>query len=160
MTRVLAVLGFSDGTGNGLHPICAARLARAAEIAQDGDLVLLSGWARRGSPASEAELMRSAWRGASASVVCDPLARTTAENAFVVAALARAHHAREVLVVTSGWHAPRARLVFRAALRASGARLDIVRARDRLRLRPALGELGRWPLVPFALALAGRSRRG
>jgi uncharacterized SAM-binding protein YcdF (DUF218 family) len=156
VTRVLAVLGYSDGKENGLHPICAARLARAAELARDGDLVVLSGWARRGSTRSEAELMRSVWTGASDSVVCDPQARTTAENAFAVAALARKHAAQEVLVVTSGWHAPRARFIFRSALKSSGARFDVVRARDRRRLAPALRELGRWPLVPVALVLARR----
>jgi uncharacterized SAM-binding protein YcdF (DUF218 family) len=160
VTRVLAVLGYSKGRGNGLHPICAARLARAAELAEDDDLVILSGWARRRSTLSEAELMRSAWRGASSSVVCDSLARTTAENAFAVAALARVHDADKVLVVTSSWHAPRARFVFRTALRNSGAQLDVVRVGDRRRLGPALRELGRWPLVPFALALARRSRPG
>ena len=102
--------------------------------------------------------MRAAWRGACASVVCDPQARTTAENALAVAALARARDAREVLVVTSGWHAPRARFLFRRVLRVSGASVEVVAAADGRRIRPMLRELWRWPVVPFALALARRGR--
>jgi uncharacterized SAM-binding protein YcdF (DUF218 family) len=101
--------------------------------------------------------MRRAWQGSAHSVVCDPFARTTAENAFRIAELARASAARDVVVVTSGWHARRARLLFRAALRASGVRVEVVPARDGLPVRPVLEELSRWPLAPFALALARRS---
>jgi uncharacterized SAM-binding protein YcdF (DUF218 family) len=154
--RIVAVLGYSDGRSEGLHPICAARLECAAELAAAGDLVVLSGWARRRSRLSEAELMRSAWPGPSASVVCDEAARTTAENARAVASLARRRGAREVLVVTSAWHAPRARLLFRAALRGSGVRVEVAPAGEDRPLRPTLGEAVRWPLVPLQLALARR----
>jgi uncharacterized SAM-binding protein YcdF (DUF218 family) len=141
-----------------LHPICAARLARAAELAGPDDVVVLSGWARRGSASSEAELMRQAWRGASASVVSDPHARTTAENAFAVAALARAHGVREVVVVTSAWHVPRARYIFRTAFRGSDTPVEVVAASDGRRPAARLGELWRWPGVPLAVALARRGR--
>jgi uncharacterized SAM-binding protein YcdF (DUF218 family) len=152
------VLGYSQGRTSELHPICAARLARAADLAGPADVVLLSGWARRGSASSEAELMRKAWRGASGSVVSDPRARTTAENAFAVAALARAHDVREVVVVTSAWHAPRARYIFRSAFRGSDTRVEVVAASDGRRLGARLGELWRWPGVPLAVVLARRGR--
>ena len=45
-TRVVVVLGYSHGGGDELHPVCAARLERAAEVATADDVVVLSGWAR------------------------------------------------------------------------------------------------------------------
>jgi hypothetical protein len=46
MTRVVVILGYSDGGAGSLHPVAAARLARAAELTTEDDVVLLSGWAR------------------------------------------------------------------------------------------------------------------
>ena len=68
----------------------------------------------------EAELMREAWRGPDVELEFDPRARNTAGNAVGVAAAARALGATEVVLVTSRWHAPRAALLMRAALRGSG----------------------------------------
>ena len=79
-TRLVVVLGYSDGGGAGLHPICAARLARAAELSTAHDVVVLSGWARTAGSQPEAQLMRAAWRGAAREVVVDPDARTTVQN--------------------------------------------------------------------------------
>ena len=45
-TRLVAVLGFSDGRTTGLHPVCAARLARAEREVRAEDVVLFTGWAR------------------------------------------------------------------------------------------------------------------
>src|SRR5262249_12326381 len=117
VTRVLVVLGYSNGDRDGLHPVCAARLARAAELSTDADVVVLSGWSRVPGTRSEAEEMARGWKGRAAEVVVDPDARTTAENA--ANALDDIHRvgADEVLVVTSGWHAPRARAAFRWLLR-------------------------------------------
>ena len=61
--RVVVVLGFSDDGAGEIHPVCAARLARAAEIATEEDVVVLSGWARSPHSPAEAELMRRAWTG-------------------------------------------------------------------------------------------------
>ena len=69
--RVIVVLGYSDGRTDGLHPICAARLSRAAEISTEEDVVVLSGWARFPSRHSEAALMRASWSGVAAAVVVD-----------------------------------------------------------------------------------------
>ena len=67
--RLVAVLGFSNGRGQELHSVCAARLARATAEATPGDVVLLSGWARGRKPVSEADLMARAWNGPSAQVL-------------------------------------------------------------------------------------------
>ena len=81
MRRVVVVLGYSDGDTAGLHPVCAARLARAAELTTDDDVVVLSGWSRHPERRSEAELMAEAWSGPALELVLDPNARSTAENA-------------------------------------------------------------------------------
>ncbi len=156
--RVLAVLGYSAG-GAGLHPVCAARLERAAAEAEDDDIVVLTGWARRKGRPSEAELMTRAWRGPSEHVVVDPSARTTAGNAAQVAALARRLGAGEVLVVTSRWHAARAGVFFRALLRDTGSQVTVVCPHEPRSLRWSLRELWRWPLVPLQLARERESRR-
>ena len=57
--RVVVVLGYSDGAHGELHPTCAERLACAAGVTTDGDVVVLSGWARTSGAQSEAELMRA-----------------------------------------------------------------------------------------------------
>lgn len=109
--RLVAVLGYSARRDAGLHAICARRLAHAESIAGEGDAVVLSG---------EADLMREAWRGPDVELEFDARARNTAGNAVGVAAAARRLGATEVVLVTSGWHAPRAALLVRAALRGTG----------------------------------------
>jgi len=103
--RLVAVLGYSGFRGRDLHAICLARLRHGEALAREDDVVLLSG---------EAELMREA--ATSADVVVDPAARNTRENAKGVAAAARELGADEVVVVTSAWHALRARTLVRAAV--------------------------------------------
>ncbi len=61
--RVVVVLGYSDGGCDVLHPVGAARLARAAEVSTEEDVVVLSGWARVAGTRSEAELMAASWKG-------------------------------------------------------------------------------------------------
>ena len=60
--------------------------------------------------------MRAAWNGPEVTLVSDSTARSTSENAVEVAETARRLGADEVVVVTSRWHAPRARALVRAAL--------------------------------------------
>jgi uncharacterized SAM-binding protein YcdF (DUF218 family) len=115
--RLVAVLGYSARRSDGLHAVCAARLRHAEQLATGGDTVLLSGWARRRNGAGEAELMRTAWNGADLQLISDATARNTRENAARVAETARRLGAREIVVVTSRWHAFRARTLVRAALR-------------------------------------------
>ena len=114
--RLVAVLGYSGRRHHGLHDLCAERLRHAEQLADKGDTVLLSGWARHTNGTGEAELMREAWQGADVELVADATARNTRENALGVAKAARELGAEEVVVVTSRWHAPRARTLVRAAL--------------------------------------------
>ena len=155
MTRVLVVLGHSDAGRGELHEECAARLRKAAELATSDDVVVLSGWARVPGTRSEAELMRDAWRGAAREVVVDPDARTTVGNmANAVNDILRVG-AREVVVVTSRWHAPRATAALRWLLRSTGIRVRAASTEGRSG-RAALREAAVWPLLPFQLWLAGR----
>jgi uncharacterized SAM-binding protein YcdF (DUF218 family) len=69
--------------------------------------------------------MRDAWRGPDVPLVLDETARSTSGNAAGIARLARELGAREVVVVTSRWHAPRAGALVRAALRGSGIAVEV-----------------------------------
>ena len=158
--RIVAVLGFSARRGGGLHPVCAARVQRAGELATADDVVLLSGWARPRGARSEAELMRRAWRGAAARILLDDGARHTAENAVHAARVARELGAAEVLVVTSRWHAPRAALLFRWYLRGSGVGVRMASVRGPLAPGPVAREAAVWPLVPAQIARTPSRGRG
>jgi uncharacterized SAM-binding protein YcdF (DUF218 family) len=114
--RLVAVLGYSARRADGLHRLCAERLRHAETLVADVDAVLLSGWGRRNDSAGEADLMRAAWNGRAVELITDTTARTTAGNAVSVAEHARRLGATEVTVVTSRWHAFRARALVRAAL--------------------------------------------
>jgi uncharacterized SAM-binding protein YcdF (DUF218 family) len=153
--RVVVVLGYSDGGRGELHPVCAARLATAAEVTTADDVVVLSGWARVPETHSEAELMGAAWRGAAREVVVDPDARTTVENMANALNDVLRVGAREVVVVTSSWHALRAKTALRWLLRHTGIRVRSVSPPGGSR-RAAARELALWPLLPFQLWAAGR----
>jgi len=133
--RLVAVLGYSAGRSDGLHVLCAARLRHAEQVAAAGDTVLLSGWARRRKGAGEADLMRTAWNGADVRLISDGTARNTRENAAGVAETARRLDANEIVVVTSRWHAFRARTLVRAVLREPGV---LVQASSPAARAPAL----------------------
>jgi uncharacterized SAM-binding protein YcdF (DUF218 family) len=131
--RLVAVLGYSPWRGVGLHPVCAARVAVAAELASEDDTVVLTG-------RPEAEPMRDAWPGAPERLLCDDGARVTADSAAHVARLARELGADEVIAVTSWWHCRRTGVLFRRALRGSGIAVRTVGAPSwggRLLLREA-----------------------
>lgn len=154
-SRIVVVLGYSDGGRGELHPVCAARLERAAEVTTSDDVVVLSGWARVPDTHSEAELMRAAWRGQAREVVVDPDARTTVGNMANAMNDVLRVGAREVLVVTSSWHAPRAKVALRWLLRSTGIRVRAATPPGGS-LRAALRELPLWLLMPFQLWSAGR----
>lgn len=156
MTRVVVVLGYSSGDDSELHPVCAARLGRAAEIATSDDVVVLSGWARAPGSHSEAELMRSAWRGAAREVVVDPDARTTVENLANALNDVLRVGAREVVVVTSPWHAPRAKAALRWLLRHTGIGVRSAAPAAPRSWRASLRELPLWLLLPAQLWAVGR----
>ena len=150
----MVVLGYSDGGRGELHPVCAARLARAAEVTTPDDVVVLSGWARVPDTHTEAELMRAAWRG-EAREVSSTRARTTVDNMANALNDVLRVGAREVLVVTSSWHAPRAKAALRWLLRSTGIRVRPNR-RPAVRRSAALRELPLWLLLPLQLWVAGR----
>jgi uncharacterized SAM-binding protein YcdF (DUF218 family) len=130
--RLVAVLGYSAGRRPGLHAVCARRLEHAEALADDTSTVVLSG---------EAELMREAWKGPAVELVSDPRARNTAGNAAGIAAVARELGATEVVLVTSRWHAPRAVLLLRAALRGTGIAVTASPSADRPGARQLVREL-------------------
>jgi uncharacterized SAM-binding protein YcdF (DUF218 family) len=154
-TRLVVVLGYSDGGVGELHPVCAARLERAAEVTTAEDVVVLSGWARVPDTHTEAELMRAAWRGAAREVVVDPDAQTTVDNMANAMNDVLRVGAREVLIVTSSWHAPRAKAALRWLLRSTGIRVRAVSPPGSSR-SAALREIPLWLLLPFQLWHAGR----
>jgi len=122
--RVVAVLGYSARRAGPLHPVCAQRLAHAEGLAEGAGAIVFSGWARPRAEIGEAELMQAAWKGPETPIVSDTTARNTAQNAAAIARVARELDADEVVLVTSRWHAPRAALLLRAALRGSGIRVS------------------------------------
>jgi uncharacterized SAM-binding protein YcdF (DUF218 family) len=154
-TRLVVVLGYSDGGVGELHPVCAARLERAAEVTTAEDVVVLSGWARVPDTHTEAELMRAAWRGAAREVVVDPDAQTTVDNMANAMNDVLRVGAREVLIVTSSWHAPRAKAALRWLLRSTGISVRAVSPPGSSR-SAALREIPLWLLLPFQLWHAGR----
>ena len=114
--HLVAVLGYSARRDDALHDVCARRLRHAEQLVGTADAVLLSGWGRRRNGAGEAELMRAAWNGGDVPLLIDEKSQSTVENATGVAAAARQLDATEVTVVTSRWHAFRARALVRKAL--------------------------------------------
>jgi hypothetical protein len=158
MTRLVAVLGYSDGSAASLHPVCAARLARAQAEAQPEDIVLFSGWARRGLPEAEADLMASSWAAPARTKLVDRGARTTLGNAIGVGRAARRLGVDEVVLVTSRWHARRAALLVRASLRGSSATVRVVAADEPSAEPSSARELAAWALVPVFAVVAARTR--
>jgi uncharacterized SAM-binding protein YcdF (DUF218 family) len=153
---VIVVLGYSDGGKGELHPIGAARLARAAEISTADDVVVLSGWARVPGTQSEAQLMAWAWTGAAAEVVVDPDARTTVGNAVNALNDVARIGAREVVVVTSRWHAARAKAAFRLLLWKRNVHVAAVFPPEPRSTVAMLRELPLWALLPVQLWHARR----
>jgi uncharacterized SAM-binding protein YcdF (DUF218 family) len=148
---LIAVLGYSDRDAACLHEVCAARLRRAEREARPDDVVLLSGWARHGDAASEAEHMAGAWQGSTERIVLDGRARTTVGNVIGAATLVRRLHAGEVVLVTSRWHARRAGLLLRWALRPSGSTVTVATTDEPGSVGTRLRELACWSLVPLGL---------
>jgi uncharacterized SAM-binding protein YcdF (DUF218 family) len=102
--------------------------------------------------------MAAAWSGAAREVVLDPVARSTAENAANAVDDVLRVGAQHVIVVTSSWHASRARAAFRWVLRKTGVRVEVVTPEERGTLRNRTRELGLWPLLPWQLARTPRPR--
>lgn len=155
MTRLVLVLGYSDGGAGTLHPVCAARLETAAGLATSDDVVVLSGWARAPGTQSEAAMMREAWAGPAREVVVDEDARTTVENVANALDDILRVGAHEVVVVTSSWHAARAKAALRWLVRGRGVHVLSTSPPGRSR-RAAVRELVLWALLPGQLRRARR----
>jgi uncharacterized SAM-binding protein YcdF (DUF218 family) len=155
--RLVAVLGYSRRRGDGLHPICAARLAAAEEVSEGAAAVLLSGWARRPHRPSEASLMEAAWAGPDVPLIADGDARTTAGNARAVAAAAKEVDATTVALVTSSWHGARAKALVRAAL-PPGVRVEVVSPPSTRPLHLVVRELACRLALPLQRASLGSPR--
>ena len=156
-SRLLTVLGYSDGRTQELHEICAARLRRAEEEAREEDVVLMSGWARRSRGVSEAELMARSWGGRASQVLMDRTARTTLGNVVGAAAAARRLSAHEVVLVTSSWHGARAATLLRSALAGTTSTVSLALTDERISTRERLREAACWFAVPLQRAVV-RSR--
>jgi len=149
--RLIVVLGYSDRRERGLHPICARRLAHAAIVSAADDVVVLSGWARTPGTRPEAELMADAWTGSCRELVIDPDARHTVGNATNALDDLVRTGAGTVVVVTSRWHAPRARAIFTWSFRGHGARVTTSSPPEAVDLRSWASELPRWLVLPLQL---------
>jgi uncharacterized SAM-binding protein YcdF (DUF218 family) len=158
MTRIVAVLGYSDRGAPGLHPVCATRLARAEREATPHDVVLFSGCARRGGTSAEADLMAHSWSRPVRARIVDRGARTTLGNAIGVGRVTRRLDAGEVVLVTSSWHARRAGFLVRASLLGSGVTLRVVKTDEPNTPRHGLRELIAWVAVPVLALVAARTR--
>ena len=100
--------------------------------------------------------MRRAWKGEDVRLIVDATARTTRGNAATVAETARRLAATEVTVVTSRWHAFRARTLVRAALPKTPVRTSSPAGRPPISLLAR--ELGCLAVLPFHL-IRMRARR-
>jgi uncharacterized SAM-binding protein YcdF (DUF218 family) len=153
--RLIAVCGYSDGRGGGLHAVCERRLRLAGQEAGPDDVVLLSGWARGSDAAPEAELMAQSWRGPCRRLYVDRDARSTLGNVAAAAAVACEVGAREVLLVTSGWHARRAGALLRVVLAGSGRRVRVATTDEHASSVTRLRELACWLGLPLAALRRG-----
>jgi uncharacterized SAM-binding protein YcdF (DUF218 family) len=158
MSRLVAVLGYSDGPASELHPVCAARIARAAAEVTPDDVVLFSGWARGGVSTTEADLMASSWNSVARRRLVDRGARTTLGNAIGVGRAARRLEVDEVILVTSRWHARRAAVLVRASLHGSGTTVRVAPTDEAVTPARGLRELAAWTIVPLLAAVAVRTR--
>lgn len=150
-TRVVAVLGYSRRGDETLHEICVQRLRRAESVSLATDTVVLSGRGRA-RRASEAALMAAAWQGEAVTLVPESESGTTVGNARAIASYAREVGADEVVVVTSSWHRPRTRVLFRAALHGSGAHLRVIAPRRTWPAWPVVRELACLVVLPVQVA--------
>ena len=101
--------------------------------------------------------MRAAWNGGNVRLIADATARNTAENALSVADTARRVAAAEVVVVTSRWHAFRARALVRAALPGVNVRTPSPAGRAPLALLAR--ELSCFAALPYQLIRLRTRRR-
>ncbi|HVI51946.1 MAG TPA: YdcF family protein [Candidatus Sulfotelmatobacter sp.] len=114
---VLVVLGAKVEPDGSPSKALLRRIAHAAALYHAGaaPFLLLSGGQPRGAIA-EAEIMRQAALAldvAEGALRVEPLSRNTLENAMFCKPIIQRHGWRKLLVVTDGYHLPRALYTFR-----------------------------------------------
>jgi uncharacterized SAM-binding protein YcdF (DUF218 family) len=97
--------------------------------------------------------MRTAWKGADARLIADATARNTRENAARIAETARRLAASEIVVVTSRWHAFRARTLVSAVLREPDVVVQTSSPAGRAPVELLVRELVCLAALPFQLIL-------
>jgi hypothetical protein len=145
--RLVAVLGYSPRRVDGMHDICAQRLRHAETL--EADAVLLSG---------ESDVMEPQWAGPDVPLLTDGDARNTRQNAAGIAKAARRLNATEVVLVTSRWHAFRARLLVRSVL--PGVSVSSSSPPGRPPLTLLVREGACLAILPYQLAALRRAVRG
>ena len=158
MTRLVAVLGYSERGAPGLHP-CAPHVSLAPSVRCHRTM---SSSSRAGLDAAARAQRRISWRSPGASLhareIVDRGARTTLGNAIGVGRATRRLDVDEVVLVTSSWHATRAGFLVRASLLGSGATLRVVKTDEPNTPRHGLRELVAWVAVPVLAVVAARTR--
>ena len=124
MRTAIVVPGHATRGRDGVYRISAACLGLVREAERIAnhvpvDAVIFSGWAPSGGP-SEAEQMRSAWRGRDVELVVESTASVTAENASRTIPLLLERGIRRAVVVCAPLHVHRARFFFSRLCRAHG----------------------------------------
>jgi uncharacterized SAM-binding protein YcdF (DUF218 family) len=99
--------------------------------------------------------MAQSWRGSCDRLYVDGDARSTLGNVAAAAALARELDAKEVLLVTSSWHARRAGALLRVVLAGSGRSVAVATTDERASLATRLRELVCLLGVPLATLRRG-----
>jgi uncharacterized SAM-binding protein YcdF (DUF218 family) len=96
-----------------ISPTCLGLVREAQRIAEvtPVDAVIFTGWAPAGG-LSEAEQMRTAWRGPGVELVVEPTASVTAENASRTVPLLVERAIQHAIVVCAKFHVHRARYFF------------------------------------------------
>jgi uncharacterized SAM-binding protein YcdF (DUF218 family) len=124
--RVIVVLGYheiGDDGRHGISSICRAAVRRAEALAAEMPprAVIFTGWSSNGGPA-EAEQMAEEWKGRrDVTLIREPRAVNTAENAVRSLALVQTiEGASEVVLVCSIRHFPRVRFLFERLFRSHG----------------------------------------
>lgn len=109
---------------------CVALVREAERLAAERpvDLVVFTGWARSGG-ATEAEQMRSEWRGPDVELVVEPTASVTAENAARTLPLLIERGILCAIVVCAPLHLYRARFFFTRLYGAYGVETEFRVAR-------------------------------
>lgn len=161
MGAAVVCLGHSVKGDPRISEICRARVRKAEQIAVDlnPELVVLSGWSPNAAGKTEADLMAEEWGVEDTFIVKDPLATTTAENAFFTRGLVEGHGGiDELVIVTSDWHALRAWLIFSIVFRGSGIRLLLAPTEERFPPKVLLEEFNRLRYLGQALEARRRYR--